>query len=270
MDDAPARLRFDRFLLLTMLLAALSGCTNVGPAGPYGLRSDKAATPTGGFVQRLGRAARAAAVEPATWVPLAGAAVLSIGSLDEDLSDWAARKTPVFGDDAADWSDDLRDFNTLSYFAAAAMAPSEDFGSRLGGLAVGVGTMLMEGAVSEGLKSLSSRQRPNRRGDRSFPSGHASQASSRATLTLRTLRHYELAPWQRRAGQVSILATAGAAAWARVEAQKHYPTDVLVGFAVGSFLANFAHNLFLADPGVSLTLTPEHGGATLSVRVPLR
>ena len=35
--------------------------------------------------------------DPHTWVPLAGAAVLSIGDLDEDLSDWAVREHPLFG-----------------------------------------------------------------------------------------------------------------------------------------------------------------------------
>ena len=257
-----------RCLVVLLTLLATSACTNTGPAGPYGWRAGSADT-SAAFGERVARAARAAAVQPGTWVPLAGAGVLAIGSLDEDLADWASRKRPLFGDRAAARSDDLRDFTTASYFAAAAFAPSVGLSAKLGGLSVGVGTMLLEGTLTEGLKSASSRQRPNGRGDRSFPSGHAAQASSRSALTLRTLQHYELAGWQRRVVQIGYLGTAGATAWARVEADKHYPTDVLVGFAIGSFLANFAHNLFLTDTGLSLSLQPEPGGGRLTLGITL-
>ncbi|MFK7914354.1 MAG: phosphatase PAP2 family protein [Pseudomonadales bacterium] len=254
-------------ILLLMLLAS-SACTNVGPAGPYGLRTNSGGESTN-VARRIAGAARAAAVQPGTWVPLAGAGLLALGSLDEDLAEWASREQPVFGANAADRSDDLRDFATLSFFASAAFAPSERLRDKFGGIAVGVGAMLVEGGVTEALKSVSSRQRPNGRGDRSFPSGHAAQASSRSVLTLRTLQHYQLTPWQRRLAQIGYVGTAGATAWARVEADKHYPTDVLVGLAIGSFLANFAHNLFLTDTGLTLTLQPEHKGVRLTLGMPL-
>jgi hypothetical protein len=34
-------------------------------------------------------------------------------------------------------------------------------------------------------------------------------------------------------------------AWARVEGEKHYPTDVLVGAALGNFITRFVHDAFM-------------------------
>jgi membrane-associated phospholipid phosphatase len=44
-----------------------------------------------------------------------------------------------------------------------------------------------------------------------------------------------------------FLLTAGTA-WARVEAQKHYPSDVLAGAALGHFLGSFLNDIFIG-PG---------------------
>ncbi|MBD3343874.1 MAG: hypothetical protein GF401_02280 [Chitinivibrionales bacterium] len=50
--------------------------------------------------------------------------------------------------------------------------------------------------------------------------------------------------------------------WARVEAQKHYPTDVLVGAALGNFCATFAAGILfphLPAPleGLDMRVAPE-------------
>ena len=37
-------------------------------------------------------------------------------------------------------------------------------------------------------------------------------------------------------------------AWARVEGDRHYPSDVLAGAALGHFLSAFIHDAFLGLP----------------------
>ena len=58
-----------------------------------------------------------------TWVPLAAAAVLGISGQDDDLSEWAADHRPLFGSDAADASNTLRDLTTAAYAITALAAP---------------------------------------------------------------------------------------------------------------------------------------------------
>jgi len=49
--------------------------------------------------------------------------------------------------------------------------------------------------------------------------------------------------------------------WARVEAQKHYPSDVLAGMALGNFMAAFIYDAFMGlEPpwriGPAVTIGP--------------
>jgi hypothetical protein len=41
-----------------------------------------------------------------------------------------------------------------------------------------------------------------------------------------------------------VLLTAGTA-WARVEAKRHYPADILAGMAIGHFISSFVNDAFL-------------------------
>ncbi|MEK9951044.1 MAG: phosphatase PAP2 family protein [Curvibacter sp.] len=52
---------------------------------------------------------------------------------------------------------------------------------------------------------------------------------------------------------------AGATAWARVEANQHYPSDMLVGLGLGHFLGSFFTHAFLGPARaqtLQLTLLP--------------
>jgi membrane-associated phospholipid phosphatase len=80
--------------------------------------------------------------------------------------------------------------------------------------------------------------------------------------------------WTRRSLQAGLYGVAAATGWARVEAGVHYPTDVLVGYAIGQFIARFGYHAFLyARPGVadanavSLEYTPLSHGAALTVSI---
>jgi hypothetical protein len=250
-----------RGLAAACCLLLLVGCASGGSRLNWG-----AHLPSGKpLAHHLGSAAKKAVLTPETWVPLVLAAGLAIDDWDDQSSRWAARKQPLFGDDADDVSDNLRDVATAAYFITALAAPSERWQDKVSGLSVGVGTMLLEGGLSEGLKSAASRQRPKGGGDRSFPSGHAGQAASRGALARRNLAYLDVAPWQRRALEVSLHGVAIGSAWARVEAEKHHTSDVLVGMALGNFVANFMHNAFMepSGSGLALRFAPVAGGGVL-------
>ena len=99
MRDVPLRC-----LLPVFLVVLLAGCGTL----PNGHRWGEDVS--FGSWERIKTATLNAATDPETWVPVAGALLLSIGDLDEDLSDWAIRETPVFGSisSAEDASDDLK------------------------------------------------------------------------------------------------------------------------------------------------------------------
>ena len=61
--------------------------------------------------------------------------------------------------------------------------------------------------------------------------------------------------------------------WARVEAEKHYPSDVLAGYAIGHFIARFMYHAFLTEgdqvPSIQISAAPLPGGAFLALTVTL-
>ena len=84
-----------------------------------------------------------------------------------------------------------------------------------------------------------------------------------------TVRNLQVTGCRRRCAPRSRSApaqlTAGTA-WARVEAGEHYPSDVLVGVALGNFMGAFFTEAFLGlEPGtrVAFTAEPARGGAVL-------
>jgi membrane-associated phospholipid phosphatase len=225
--------------------------------------------------QRLRDSAVAAARSPYTWAPLAGALVLGITDLDQEISEWAVEETPLFGDNAADASDRLKDVTTWSYVLTALAAPSDSLASKAKGFGVGLSTMLIEQGTVKVVKSLSNRERPDGSDDLSFPSGHTSRASSNAAMAAANLDYMKMPGWARVSLQVGVYAAAAGTGWARVEAQKHYPSDVLVGFAVGQFLARFMYGAFMdanepTGSSPSLSYTPLPAGGLITMTVPLR
>ena len=42
---------------------------------------------------------------------------------------------------------------------------------------------------------------------------------------------------------------AGLTGWARLEGNRHYPSDVLFGFALGNFIAAFMNDAFVTPEG---------------------
>jgi len=255
------------FILLTLLFGG--GCSPVPGTGFWGQQ----ATLRPGW-QQVKSAAVSAATDPMTWVPAAGAAIFSFGDLDESTADWADKHRPIFGRDASNESDSLRAAMTAAYVITALAAPSGDTpgewsGNKAKGFAVGLVAMGANDWLTLGLKDLTSRQRPNNRDDKSFPSGHASQSTSRAALAAKNLDYIDLPDWGRTTLKTTFYGIAAGASWARVEANQHYPSDVLAGFALGHFIGAFVSEAFLnapatGDASVILEPAPSGLGLTLS------
>ncbi len=221
--------------------------------------------------QRIARAACDAFFSPQTLVPLAGALALQIDGFDQKISDWAVDHTPIFGSpsNADIMSDYLRDALILEALGMPLMTPSGDTldewaPAKLKGYAVEFGAIGAVGAVTEALKVGMQRPRPDGSDDMSFPSGHTSAAFSCATLANRNLYSFDGSEDVRPVLEVANTVLAAGVGWARVEGGKHYPSDVLVGAALGHFLTAFIHDAFMnlpKDSKVDFDFFPvENGG----------
>jgi membrane-associated phospholipid phosphatase len=189
------------------------------------------------------------------------------------VSEWAVRERPLFGDDAEQASDALRGLAAGSYLLTAVAVPSDSAASRASGLAVGLSTVALERATVTGLKALSGRTRPDGSDDRGFPSGHTSMATATATMAADNLTYVDTPDWVLTSSRIGLYGLAAGTGWARVEAEKHYPSDVLAGYAIGYFIARFMSEAFLtaegASPSMQLSATPLPGGGELTIRIVL-
>lgn len=106
-------------------------------------------------------------------------------------------------------------------------------------LATAAETWLWTAGLTEGLRALGLRRRPNGRSG-SFPSGHASHAFAAATLLDLEYGH--------RVGIPAYLA-ASAVGYYRIQGNHHYPGDVLAGAALGILIARLVHRKDLGEGG---------------------
>jgi membrane-associated phospholipid phosphatase len=259
--------------LLAVLLGTglLAGCGTL-PNG-HGWGQDATLFP--GW-QRFGKAARDAAFSPETWAPAAAALVLQIDDWDKEISEWAVDNTPIFGspEDAEDASDYLRDATGVTYFLTALATPSgEDPKSwsvaKLKGLTVGVTAVLLTDGTTELLKEATDRTRPDRSDDESLPSGHTSSASAFATLANCNLQSLPLSNTNRTLLRIGFTSLAAATGWARVEAGRHFPSDVLAGYALGHFISAFFNDAFLGldqNDGPQISIEPSKDRIILGIR----
>jgi hypothetical protein len=202
-------------------------------------------------MDRLAGAASEAASAPETWVPLAGAALLGATGWDDDISDWAAENTPVYGSQskAAKASDYLQDGLVAGMAASSVFVPTGDDSwtfptERVTANALAFGSA---NAVVAGLKETVRRDRPDGSDHRSFPSGHAAAAFTSASLIEQNLNQDIDDPWARASIKAGAFGLAAATGWARVEADKHYPADVLASAAISNFFARFFYGALVND-----------------------
>jgi membrane-associated phospholipid phosphatase len=235
-----------RLSLIVFSVSVFCGCGTL----PNGKGWGEDATISPGW-DKVGKAAYSSMVSPFTWLPVAGAAILQIDNWDKNISKWATDKTPVFGSqqNADNWSNYLLYTSGALYGTTALLAPSRvqagDWvtdkmkGFIVGGAAVG----LSEGVVG-GLQPALNRERPNG-SPQSFPSGHATAAASFSTLAAKNIGTMQLARSAEIAADSGLVLLTAGTAWARVEAKRHYPADILAGMAIGHFISAFVNDAFL-------------------------
>lgn len=233
---------------LLFVLLWFCGCATTGRFWPSGAEWKKAAT--------------GAATHPGTWVPMIGAATVALGGWDHDISDWARRETPLFGSTAT--AEECSDgFRTAAYvgMVASALAVHDGRGTywpsmlrRMVSEHVGVAAAI---GVREPVRRLTDRERPNGE-PMSFPSGHSTTAFAHAGMTYRNVEALHFAPVWVYSAKSAAAGLGTLTAWARIEAGKHYPTDVLVGAALGNFVALLIHDAFLGrEDDVDLRVNPD-------------
>jgi len=200
---------------------------------------------------KMGKAAYNSVVSPFTWVPVAGAAIVQIDNWDRKISKWASDKTPIFGsqENANNWSNYLLYTSGALYATTALLTPSGDMkgewitdkmkGFIVGGAAIG----LSEGTVGI-LQPALNRERPDGSGQ-SFPSGHATAVASLSTLAAKNIGTMQLEKSAEIASDSALILITAGTAWARVEAKRHYPGDILAGIAIGHFISAFVNDAFL-------------------------
>ncbi|MBM4204791.1 MAG: phosphatase PAP2 family protein [Gammaproteobacteria bacterium] len=248
-----------RLFRIVAMMTTLTGCITAG-----GQHGNGARWPDAG---ETWQAAKTAALEPGTWVPVAAAGLLTINNADERLTEWAIDHQPLFGNDADDLSNDLQKATTGLWLATGVIAPAESAGDKLARLSAGVGAVLLTGGIELSLKEAVGRERPNGKNSNSFPSGHAGRTQALATMTEYNLRAMDLSDPAR----IGIMATsqllAAGTAWARVEAGKHHVNDVLIGSAIGHFIAAFVREAFFSGSAgaVALEFQSLDGGGALTV-----
>lgn len=258
-------------LPLLALALGLSGCATMSSGRGWG--QDVTLTP--GW-ERVRKAAWNAAAAPETWVPAAGALALQIDDADQAVVEWAAQNTPIYGSqqNADRMSDDLKQASVALWAVSALATPSGGpadtwFLNKVRGISVQLGSDLLLEPTVKFLKEVTDRERPNG-DDHSFPSGHAATTSLFNTMATKNV---EVMGWPATATTLTHVGLEGltvATAWARVEANRHYPSDVLAGMALGHFFGSFFTDAFLGldDPHApTILFTPSRNGVAAAVRL---
>jgi len=261
-----------RLVAAILCLATLSACGAMANGRGWG----QDATLTPGW-ERLGKAAYNAAVAPETWVPAAGALAFQIGHADQNVSSWATKNTPVYGsqENAGQMSNRMLGAAGGLWVASGLAAPSGDTFeewtvNKIYGFGVEGGTGIVTRGVVGYLKSSTDRTRPNGHDRASFPSAHATGTALFCTQTSKNLEAFGWSDSTLTAARFGLGALTAATAWARVEANQHYPSDVLGGIAIGHFFGAFLTDAFLGldNPRHALILfEPSREGAVAMVRL---
>lgn len=224
--------------------------------------------------QRIGNAALKAARAPATWAPALGALGFLVSDMDERVSNWASDNTPVFGskENADKQSDFLRDAAFANYLITALATPSgqqpvEWVVAKVKGISVGWAAFHSTRNTAFFIKDQINRTRPNQLHDDSFPSNHAGKAAVSSMLASKNIDSLPISDLYKTSLKIVTFTIDAGTAWARVEGERHYPSDVLAGMALGHFFGAFFNDAFLGldqNEQIGLTIEPSMDGPLIT------
>jgi hypothetical protein len=185
-------------------------------------------------------------------LPLAGAGVSYFGKFDEKISRWAVEKKYVYGDQesTSTWSNKLNKILLYEMYLSILLTPSMDEDKSLWNYALskGKGAFLVNMAsrathyTRDELAMFFKRERPNKLNNLSFPSGHSTEAGARNSLVRKNIESVDMSNSFRTGINTINTTMAAGTLWARLEGQRHYPSDVLVGYALGSFVSGVIYD----------------------------
>jgi membrane-associated phospholipid phosphatase len=151
-------------------------------------------------------------------------------------------------------------------------------GDGAGSLEIGAEALGATAAVTQILKVVVDRPRPEGNSHQSFPSGHASFSFASATFLARYVDDAAGNGWGDKIGYLAYIPAAYVGI-SRVEGQRHFASDVTFGAFLGIFLTNWIYNAHRAEPGsprptieapapasrVAWRLRPEFDGKSVSM-----
>ena len=212
-----------------------------------------------------GDAAWRALTAPNTYVPLAAAAVIAAADLDEDISNELAgpQKVSLRNDvqdgvglvssrqEADDISAIVLQTSPLLWLGPTIANSTNYCCGRNGGddhyttlkWQAAIGATAVTFGMNRALKDNLGVVRPDGNGEGSFPSTNAALTSVAATLSRREIERLPISGTQKKIWQTVVTAWPVAASLMRIEAKRHFATDVLVGYAIGSFWGEYSSNL---------------------------
>jgi len=209
-----------------------------------------------------------AAVSPVTWVPAAGALAFQAGHADQKVSDWASNTTPVYGsqNNAGRVSDIPMQSSSGDSVVSVLTMPVTALGTAL---AAETGGGIFMRQFDGVIKEETGRTRPNGAGTVSFHSSHSAGTALNSTLIYRNIEYLNLSSAATTVSKIGLVGMPDTTAWARVEAKQHYPSDVLVGAAIGDFFGVFITDAFLGGPVSPSSITSEVGLSRVGLLVSL-
>jgi len=239
--------KIKKYLAILIFSTFLLHCSSTKPHHGWG--EDATITPG---LQRVGQAAADAALQAETWIPFGTALLIALTGADSDIQNWASQEFPIFGSQtkAIEASDNLLKASTWIYLTSVVITPSGNdppsiILNKSKGLATGLGAIFLSQILTSELKTLSKRERSDSSNNRSFPSGHTSAVATYTMLTNRNIEYMRLNPYLEGSIKIALNTMTLATGWARIEGNKHYPSDILFGAALGNFIGAFINDAFL-------------------------
>lgn len=254
--------KFLSLLLTCIFFASTSSCSLFTRKGKWG---KNALWPI--RTNKIVKAFKDNASSAHVWLPLAGAGLVHWTGNDKKPSQWASNEKIIYHDqeNTSHWSDQFNNILLYEMYFSILLTSSmnEEASLKEYALSKAKGALVVNFASTSTrytrgqLARTFRRERPNGANHLSFPSGHATEASSRNMLISKNLDSIEMDPSLKIALKVANTSMAVGTLWARIEGKRHYPSDVLAGYAVGSFVSGFIYDALMnLDARESFSLIP--------------